>query len=246
MYCPSSACGGAPSTCSPGACSGSFDESEWDEEDPVRKRAMIYRCPAGVCNLNASTATLTGYEEGYINNCRRGHGGRLCMVCWKNWALAAGKCIDCGEDGKGDQSVLYTVAIILGILVLAAWYFFAWRPLFLGSEQVIVGGIRNFAQSFKGTIKFSTEAEEKKPRKRTYWEKKLDNVRNFIDKNMSTATVKIIISFYQVGGSFTSTFAVDWPPQFVTLMTFVSSLFQFDILSFPGIACAAGTASFPT
>eukprot|EP00961_Rhodomonas_salina_P120436 1620884-Rhodomonas_salina.2 len=53
-----------------------------------------------------------------------------------------------------------------------------------------------------------------------------------------------MISFFQVGGSFITTFAVDWPPKLVTLLSVASAIFQMDFLGFPGLTCLTAAIFF--
>jgi len=233
MDCPKSAC--PRGNCNPGSCMdlGSPRQDE-DADDFVRPRAMLYRCPAAVCRQTTTplaygpiAARRDGHDNGFQGNiCREGHGGVLCGICIEGWAPAMGRCGPCGGEG----ATPYVIITLLVIFAMTFWYIFAWRPLLIDYETALIEAFKTRVLGID-TVPNGTEGRFAR------W------IRIF-KSNFSTDSFKITIGFYQVGGSFITTFAVDWPPKLLNLLAVTSSLFQFDFMAFPGLTCKTSGVKF--
>lgn len=65
----------------------------------------------------------------------------------------------------------------------------------------------------------------------------------FAVKHKLNVHLKILVSYVQVLGSFVS-FNVEWPSALTTLMNDISSLFQFNVVELPKMACLWASISF--
>ena len=129
-----------------------------------------------------------------------------------------GRCEPCDATAKWPWAI---VALLI-ILLLLLWYFMAWRPLTRQLENMLI--LRCYAAL--GIERVQTDAETRFQRYK----------RHFLE-NFDRDAMKVMISFFQVGGSFITTFAVDWPPKLVAVMSVASAIFQLDFLGFPGLTC---------
>jgi hypothetical protein len=72
---------------------------------------------------------------------------------------------------------------------------------------------------------------------------KLSDLDRWAKENHLTQFMKILVTFFQILGSFTM-FSIEWPPVAYTLIAWFQSTFKFEILQMPGLSCFWNGVSF--
>ena len=89
-----------------------------DRRLAVVPEPIAFRCAQGACLSNWT--------------CQKGHDGRLCGLCQelssegKRFAMGADGCVECDESEK---DVGISITVVVGLVLLLAYYLAVWRPL---------------------------------------------------------------------------------------------------------------------
>ena len=189
-------------------------------------QAEIFRCPPGACLGN--------------NICSNNATGPVCGICLPGWAFTSRGCFECPSEDY--IAPIRNIAIaILCFLFCIVWYHMSWRALYPKlftlswiyntSGRVLVLCFGNFVHLENAT---STAAEIAA---------KIRSLASLMSGLKITQHIKILISYFQVAGSFIS-FHVQWPQLFVNMMVWFKGTFNFAILELPGVSCLWAGISF--
>lgn len=175
-----------------------------------------YRCAPGSC---------------VDGGCIRGHTGRLCGLCDKAinessstfFSWSGTECVECDAANSSGVALIITLALLLPPLYLAT----VCRPL-LQSSGLGLGRCVAAAATLGEKV---SEALEFAPSEASRMQ-----VAGFL---------KILVSYWQVVSSFVNTFTIDWPARILTLLQ-LGAIFNIDIITLPGTACALSPWDFTT
>lgn len=206
-------------------------ELELEATQIYRRLARVYRCPPKACL--GTDPNGTGVE----NLCREGHEGVVCAVCQQGWAMSNGVCAVCdsevadGRSRRGEWVQKYLVPPFVGLLLLIAWYYFAWRPL-LQSESSIETYMMAGCMACSSLPLFSMLT------KTVDLFKKLGSAggKGGGGGGHIQMVFKIIVGFFQILGSTMPVFEVRWP-KILSEMVGWTTYLQFNFISMPGTSC---------
>jgi hypothetical protein len=228
MMCPENACDPRNGLCEATRCynwstattrrrsSSSSSSSECTDDAPCRVRSFVYRCPQGFCPLANST-------------CKAGHHGPLCALCDEGWAMSVRGCEKCIDLGAWPQ------VLLAAVLVFIVWilYLFSWRPLLRKHCD---------ACNYMGTCTSCIKATLRSKRL-SFFAKALSALKAGLTSASTAGYFKIILSFWQLTGTYNFVYNVDWPKELTELWTLLSSFLQIDILDIPTV-CSSVHSSF--
>jgi len=192
---------------------------------PCRPRVYIHTCPAGSCQTSGV--------------CVEGTTGPACGICAEGWARVGIECQKCEQDLDYLRNVLIAIAVPI---LLIMFYFASWRPLLYASRK---------------TTEEEAAEEEAKPPSRlellAVQYKAFDllnkvwiNIRRWWNQTSFVPYVKIIISFYNIVGTYPTVFNIYWPHKLAVIFQITNSLAGVDPLGLPDFICLSNTLSYET
>jgi hypothetical protein len=222
MMCPETACDPRNGLCEATRCynwsaaitrrRSSSSSSECTDAVPCRARSMVYRCPQGFCPLSNASGNST---------CKAGHHGPLCALCDQGWAMSGRGCEKCIGLGAWPEVLLASV------LVFIVWmlYLFSWRPLLRKQCDTC---------NYMGTCTSCIKATLRSPRL-SFLARGLSALVAGLTSASIAGYFKIILSFWQLTGTYNLVYNVDWPKELAELWNLLSSFLQIDILDIPTV-----------
>ena len=207
----------------------------------MRPVHRVYACPPKVC-----LEWKEGSNGTTNSNCKTGHEGVVCATCAPGWGMTKGVCKRCrnGSERRQQQAGISWPAVVVMIIVatvlLVLWYILAWRPLILHhfpwEEKCLACGLGVLAFPFisqiANLVKYLWQSLSRRA-----------NRQAGMDSAHLRSLFKILAGFLQVVGSFFSSFRIEWPPLFETLMD-IATIFQLDPFSLPTAACLLDVTYF--
>ncbi len=216
IMCPDEACDSRNGVCDITLCYNTWSNSSSNGNNTVsrctnnvgcRTRPTIYRCQQGFCNSS---------------KCREGHRGPLCALCDDGWAMDVRGCEKCDELGAWPHVVL-TAVILFTLWML---YLFSWRPLVRERCKTC-----NYMGICSCCIGNSLRTE-----KMGFLAKALSAFVARLTSASASGYFKIILSFWQLTGTYNLVYNVDWPKELSELWNLLSYFFQLDILEMPSVS----------
>jgi hypothetical protein len=217
MMCPEKACDPRNGLCGATLCynwntTSTRHSSMCTNDEPCRLRSLVFRCPQGFCPLGNSSIHST---------CKEGHHGPLCALCDEGWAMSVRGCEKCIDLGAWPQ------VLLAAVLVFIVWmiYMFSWRPLLREKCQTC---------NYMGTCTACIRSALRSPRL-SFLARALAGIVAGLTSASTAGYFKIILSFWQLTGTYNFVYNVDWPKELTELWSLLSAFLQIDILDIPTV-----------
>ncbi|KAK3232997.1 hypothetical protein CYMTET_56671 [Cymbomonas tetramitiformis] len=210
-------------------------------------QTTFYECNADICAAESATPSNATLEH-LMPSCAEGHNTSvpMCGLCWSitddDDALylpdEEDLCQKCDEDTR--SAWLRIVIAVLGVLVAGAvLYVMLLRPFGRELEERAVEYLRGRFPSLFDTFESGLEAtgifEE------VYGV--LTELHESVMELATGATLKTMVSFYQIASALVAVLNVSWPSSFSTTIKSLSFV-NLDIFSIASVSCTIGEVKF--
>mmetsp|Transcript_29860 Transcript_29860/g.61388 ORF Transcript_29860/g.61388 Transcript_29860/m.61388 type:complete len:488 (+) Transcript_29860:280-1743(+) len=188
----------------------------WSNVGEDGATVVVHPCPPEFCKGN--------------NTCSQGHTGPACNLCEPGWNHTTGGCEQC--DVTENQRVVVALVGVFAALLL--WVFTVWWPLVWQDMPLHLHGC---FQAFETYMDDKGKTESLKAA--------VDNVvkSEIMIKYQEFHAFKVVISFYQVVGSYAAITSVPWPDSLLAVYGW-TRLVQLDWIALPGFGCLTASWSF--
>jgi len=189
-----------------------------------RLRVYVHTCPAGGCELNGE--------------CAEGRTGPACGLCVEGLQMVGAECLSCDYD---PMTLILVALLVFAPFLIACFYFFSWKPLLFRNKKAPE------EEDAREATWLASKALNSKTWKVVYvsWEFIKQEFREFTEVD-HTAYIKIIISFYNIVGTYPIVYNIYWPDLLATIMQITNSVAGVDFLGIPGFSCLGISLPYTT